>query len=195
MKEIQYDLKELNSQTWTDFEKLAPQQGQCWCMYYHRARPVTQGMTREQATARNKKDKKTLVKNGKSRAVLVYDGENLAGWCQYGLKEELPRIDAGRNYKKLEPLPSDQKLWRITCFYVDKNYRKKGVARTALRGAIESIKNQGGGIVEAYPVVSTKMAAVPEWLWFGTPRMFLREKFKQVAPLGTSLALMRRTIK
>ena len=164
-------------------------------MYYHRAKPVTRGMTREQATARNKRDKKALVGNGKSHAVLVYDRETLAGWCQYGPKDELPRIDAGRNYKKLGPLPHEQRLWRITCFYVDKNYRKKGVARTALKGAIESIKQQGGGIVEAYPVVSTKMATVPEWLWFGTPRMFLGEKFKQVAPLGTSLALMRRIIK
>ncbi len=195
MKMPQYEIRELGPETWPDFEKLAPQQGQCWCMYYHRAKPVTSGMTREKATARNKRNKKALVRNGKSHAVLVYDGESLAGWCQYGLKDELPRIDAGRNYKKLEPLPPERRLWRITCFYVDKKYRKKGVARTALRGAIESIKQQGGGIIEAYPVVSTKMASVPEWLWFGTPRMFLREKFKQVAPLGTSLALMRRTIK
>ena len=164
-------------------------------MYYHRARPVTRGMTRKQATSRNKKDKRALVRNGRSHATLVYDRENLAGWCQYGPKEELPRIDAGRNYKNLDPLPSEQKLWRITCFYVNRSYRKQGVARTALKGALESIKRQGGGIVEAYPVVSTKMAANPELLWFGTPKMFHREKFKQVAPLGTSLALMRRTIK
>jgi ribosomal protein S18 acetylase RimI-like enzyme len=190
-----YTIKELSPDTWPDFERLTPQQGQCWCMYYHRARPVTRGMTREQATSRNKRDKKALVRNGKSHATLVYDGKNLAGWCQYGPKEELPRIDAGRNYKKLDPLSSDQRLWRITCFYVDRNYRKQGVARAALKGALDSIKSQGGGIVEAYPVVSKKMAVNPEWLWFGTPRMFLREKFKQVARLGTSLSLMRRTIK
>ncbi len=179
--------------TWPDFEKLAPQQGQCWCMYYHRERPILTGAPKEEREAANKRDKKNLVRQGRSHAILVYDNERLAGWCQYGPKEELPRIDAGRNYRKLEPVEK-KKLWRITCFYVDRDYRKKGVAKTALRAALDSIKRQGGGIVEAYPVVSSKMAANPEWLWFGTPRMFRRERFRPVSPLGTSLFLMRKTI-
>ena len=191
---ITYTTKELGPETWPDFEKLAPQQGECWCMYYHRARPVTRGLPREERVARNRRDKETLVRNGRSHATLVYDGKSLVGWCQYGLKDELPRIDAGRNYRKLEPLKPDRKLWRITCFYVDKHYRKQGVARAGLKGALESIKKQGGGLVEAYPVVSKKMAINPEWLWFGTPKMFLREKFKRIAPLGTSLVLMRKNL-
>ena len=191
---VPYTTKELSPDTWPDFEKLAPQQGDCWCMYYHRPRPVTRGMTRERRIARNKEDKEALVGNGRSHAVLVYDRKSLAGWCQYGLKDELPRIDAGRYYQKLKPLASDTRLWRITCFYIDKQHRRQGVARAGLKGALESIKRQGGGLVEAYPVVSNKMAANPEWLWFGTPKMFLREKFKRVAPLGTSLVLMRRNI-
>ena len=77
----------------------------------------------------------------------------------------------------------------------DKHHRKQGVARIALKAALESIRKQGGGMVEAYPVVSKKMAVNPEWLWFGTPQMFLREKFKHVAPLGTSLALMRKNVR
>jgi hypothetical protein len=77
---------------------------------------------------------------------------------------------------------------------VDREYRGKGVAGTALKAALESIRKQGGGIVEAYPVVSKKMATVPEWLWFGTPGMFRRARFKPVAPLGTSLFLMRRIL-
>ena len=173
----QYELKELGPDTWPDFEKLAPQQGQCWCMYYHRERPVTRGMTHEQATSRNRRDKKSLVRSGRHHAILVYEGKSLAGWGQYGPRGELPRIDAGRNYKKLDPLPLEQKLWRIACFYVDKSHRKQGVARAALKGALESIRRQGGGVVEAYPVVSKRMAANPEWLWFGTPRMFPDEKF------------------
>ena len=164
-------------------------------MYYHRARPVTQGMSKEERIALNKADKKELVRNRRSHAALVYEGNSLVGWCQYGLKDELPRIDAGRNYRKLKPLSSEQKLWRITCFYIDRHHRGKGVARAGLKGALESIEKRGGGIVEAYPVVSKKMMVNPEWLWFGTPGMFVREKFKRVAPLGTSLVLMRKTIK
>jgi len=68
------------------------------------------------------------------------------------------------------------------------------VAKYALKAALESIKEQGGGIVEAYPVVSAKMAAVPEWRWFGTLGMFRREGFRRVASLGTSGVLVRKTI-
>jgi len=142
----------------------------------------------------NRKAKETLVRQGRSHAALVYDVRIPVGWCQYGSREELPRIDAGRNYKKLEPVSASKKLRRITCFYVDKEYRGRGVARTALRGALESIRKQGAGIVEAYPVVSKNLSKVAEWMWFGSPSMFRRERFKPVAPLGTGYHLMRRTI-
>jgi GNAT superfamily N-acetyltransferase len=186
--------KELGPKTWSDFEKLAPKQGSCWCTYYQRAKPLRTGGDRQKADRLNHGYKENLVMQGKSHAMIVYDGEKPVGWCQYGPKEELPRIDAGRGYRKVEPLTSKKKLWRITCFFVDKEYRGKGVAGTGLKEALQSIRKQGGGIVEAYPVVSKKMGAVPEWLWFGTPGMFRRAGFKPVAPLGTSLQLMRRTL-
>ncbi len=151
-------------------------------------------MSTEEREKVNRRTKETLVRQGRSHAILVFDDETPIGWCQYGVKDELPRIDAGRGYRKVEPEVGAEKLWRITCFFVDKEHRGKGVAKIALHAALESIKKKGGGIVEAYPVVSKKMAAVPEWRWFGTPSMFRREKFKPVAPLGTSGLLMRRTI-
>ncbi len=147
----------------------------------------------EQRKKNNQRDKESLVRQGRSHAILVYDKDRPVGWCQYGTKEELPRIDAGRGYRKIPPL-AEEKIWRITCFFVDQEYRGKGVAKLALRAALESIGRQGGGIVEAYPVVSEKMAAVAEWRWFGTPSMFRREHFKGIAPLGTSGLLMRRTV-
>ncbi len=164
-------------------------------MYYQRPRPVHRGkISREELSDRNRRDKQVLVKQDRSHAVLVYHDARPVGWCQYGVKEELPRIDAGRNYRKLKVPFGEKKLWRITCFYVDKECRGKGVAKFALHSALESVKKKGGGIVEAYPVVSQKMATVPEWRWFGTPSMFTREHFKRVAPLGTSLLLMRKTV-
>ena len=162
-------------------------------MHYQRAKPVA-GVHGQELKEINQVDKKALVKRGKSHAILVYENETPVGWCQYGAKEELPRIDAGRGYRKVGPPAGAEKLWRITCFFVDRDYRGKGVAKLALNAALESIKRQGGGIVEAYPVVSKKMAAVAEWRWFGTPGMFKREGFEKIAPLGTSMVLMRKTI-
>ncbi len=188
----QYTTRELNVDTYRDFEQIAEKQGGCWCIYYQREKPL-RGIRGKESKKINKRDKKLLVKKGKSHAILVYSGETPVGWCQYGLREELPRIDAGRGYKKIGP-PTNEKLWRLTCFFVIREFRGKGVSKFALKKALESIKEQGGGVVEAYPVVSKKMAAVPEWRWFGTPSMFEREGFKQVGPLGTSMMLMRKTV-
>lgn len=189
-----YTTQELSPRTLPDFEKLAVKQGGCWCMYYQRPKPIGRKLSSAEWKRINKKDKETLVQQGRSHAILVYQGKTPVGWCQYGSKDELPRIEAGRNYRKVGPPVEAEKLWRITCFFVDRAYRGKGVSKFALKAALESIKKQGGGTVEAYPVVSKKMAAVPEWRWFGTPGMFRREGFKAVAPLGTSGVLMRKTI-
>ncbi|TMI28296.1 GNAT family N-acetyltransferase [Candidatus Bathyarchaeota archaeon] len=189
-----YTIKELSPRTLADFEDLAAQQGYCWCMYYQRPRPVGRNLSNVERKAKNRRDKAALVRASRSHAILVYDGEKTVGWCQYGVKDELPRIDAGRNYRKVAPPVEAEKLWRITCFFVDKDYRGKGVAKLALKAALDSIKKQGGGVVEAYPVVSEKMAAVAEWRWFGTPSMFRGEHFRTVAPLGSSGVLMRKTI-
>ena len=163
-------------------------------MVYQRPRPITAVVSTKERGAANRKDKKTLVTRGQSHATMVYSGETPVGWCQYGPREELPRIDAGLNYRKIGPVSDGEKLWRITCFFVDKGHRGQGVPRIALRAALESIKKQGGGIVEAYPVISKKMAAMPERRRFGTSSMFLRERFEPVAPLGTNYLLMRKTI-
>lgn len=187
-----YSTKELGVKTLPDFEKLAAKQGGCWCIYYQRQRPIK--ASGEEWARRNRRDKRRLVREGRSHAILVYEGGQPVGWCQYGTYDELPRIDAGRNYKKVGRPAGEVRLWRITCFFVDREHRDKGVAKFGLKAVLQSISKKGGGIVEAYPVVSKKMAAVPEWRWFGTPSMFRREGFSEVAPLGTSLVLMRKGV-
>ena len=150
-------------------------------------------MERKDAIALNRREKKTLVTNSRSHGILVYAGDQAVGWCQYGPREELPRIDHGRNYSKLD-LSSDGngRLWRLTCFFVDRDFRKKGVAGVALRAALDSIHQKGGGIVEAYPPISKEGGS---WsLWFGTVAMFEREGFKTHAKLGKGHLLMRKTL-
>ncbi len=189
-----YNFKELSASTFPDFSELASKQGGCWCIYYQRQKPVGRKLTAKEWAGLNRRDKEALVNQGRSHAVLVYDRGTPVGWCQYGTSDELPRIDAGRNYKRAKPPLPSGRLWRITCFFVDRRFRSKGVAKAALRAALASIGRRGGGTVEAYPVVSRKMAAVPEWSWFGTLSMFEKEGFRKVAPLGTSGVLMRKEV-
>jgi ribosomal protein S18 acetylase RimI-like enzyme len=192
-----FTTKELTRKTWPDFEKFFGKPGEwdaCWCIYYHRPRPLPKaersGLSREQRVARNQQDKKDLVDRGCSHGILVYGGKEPIGWCQYGPKEELPRVDAGRKYRKLALDNEAQKLWRITCFCVDRRHRNRGVASAGLKAVLKSIRKKGGGLVEAYPATRKGALAV----WSGTVPMFEHEGFAVVAPFGRSNVLMRKTL-
>ena len=195
---LEYSTKELTKDTLPDFERLlekhpAPGAYMCWCLYHQRARPLgvsKRPQSRVKEAARNRRQKRELVEDGRSHGILVYSEGEPVGWCQFGSKEELPRLDSDRSYRRLVPEGDMQRLWRITCFVVDTKYRKRGVASAALKAALEAIRNKGGGLVEAYPII--RWGAYREYL--GTVSMFQKEGFKIVAPFGTSNVVMRRKI-
>ncbi|HEY2547563.1 MAG TPA: GNAT family N-acetyltransferase [Candidatus Acidoferrum sp.] len=170
-------------------------------MHFHRpcSLPKSKWLpTRAERAVRNRREKKKLVDKGRSHGILVYANEEPVGWCQYGLKEELPRIDNSSNYRKLAPEDSAEKLWLITCFVVDKKHRKRGVASTALQVALEAIEKKSGGVVEAYPIASWQSRAFGNESTHGTVSMFQNAGFKVVATLSKTVfsthVLMRRTI-
>src|SRR2546428_9248858 len=154
-----YEIKELNSTTWPDFEKFFAKhngvQGGCWCTFYHHpeGRLLKEGLEGKDAIALNRKEKKTLVTKGRFHGILVYSGGQAGGWCQYGPKDELPRIDLGRNYSRLD-LSSDRnrKLWRLTCFFVDRDFRKKGVGRCRVEGSARFDTSAGRRNSRSLPV-------------------------------------------
>lgn len=65
-------------------------------------------------------------------------------WCRFGAPEVLPKIDHRKEWEAgVERTPD----YRITCFFVDRRYRRVGVAGVALRGAPELIAQAGGSLV------------------------------------------------
>ena len=190
--------RELTPETWSDFERLFRGPGgndQCWCMYYRREQSAEKeiaayGVKRSGFHEHNRRRLQGLVDAGRAHGILAYSGDEAVGSCAYGRKEEFPKIDRGRAYRKLQPPPEG--AWRIVCFVVAVGHRRKGVAAAALRAALESIRSQGGGPVEAYPVTGPRWGAGS--LWFGTVHMFEREGFRKVTPLGTSV-LMRKVVR
>lgn len=189
--ESEYRVEDLSLKTWPDFEKFFSKyngvQGGCWCVYYHRT-GSTPGKTLEERANNNHEYKKMLMKDGKSRAILIYYGDEVVASCQYGTKSELPRIDYTRRYKNLQIESPQERMWRITCFFVDVPHRHKGLATMALKSALGRIAEEGGGIVEAYPVTHKKTVEV----WFGSLKMFTDEGFEVVSEFGRSNVLVRK---
>src|SRR2546425_8510723 len=105
-REPNYSARELSPDTWPDFDKLFSKHGGvggCWCMYYQRPRGGTmKGLTPTKRRAKNKRDKKSLVDDGRSHGAFLYDRERPNGWCKYGLKEEFAPIDNGKNDGRLD---------------------------------------------------------------------------------------------
>jgi GNAT superfamily N-acetyltransferase len=203
---------ELSESTWPDFVELfAPKSGwnHCWCIHFQRPCPLPKSKwlrSRAKRSIRNRREKKILVDQGYAHGILVYANRQPVGWCQYGPKDELPRIDNSRNYLGLSTESAAKKVWRITCFVVDKKFRARGVATAALQAALESIKKKGGGLVEAYPVLDWPDLKVSELRrrdripsfgnisTHGTVSMFKKQGFKPVAPFGPTNVLMRKMI-
>ena len=184
-----YTSKELTAATWRDFEAMFSKHngvwGGCWCMYGHGR---TTFQIRGNAEA-HRRAKRALVRAGTAHGVLVYAEGTPVGWCQYGPRGELPRIDGGRFYRKLS-VPEDERFWRITCFFVGRGRRNRGVASAALDGALAAIRKRGGGVVEAYPFTS----AASSFAYYGSEAMFRRQGFELVARLGKSQVVMRKRV-
>ncbi len=65
------------------------------------------------------------------------------------------------------------------------------VAPRWMAAALESIKRQGGGIVEAYPVANWEGKSFGNMSTHGTVSMFKKAGFKRVAPFGNTNVVMR----
>lgn len=85
--------------------------------------------------------------------------------------------------------------WRITCFFVDRDRRREGIANAALKGALRFIAAEEGGTVDSYPIVTRGKPASGSFLWSGTESMFASVGFRPVGPLGTSKVVMRREVR
>ena len=142
-----YTTRPLGADTWQDFARLVEANngvwGGCWCMGFH-----PEGVGKGRTAAQNRKAKHEHVRRQTVHQVLVYDGGECVGWCQYGPPAELPNIQNARAYNNgLTALPD----WRIGCIFTGKGHRREGVARAAVAAALAAIKEAGGGLVEAYP--------------------------------------------
>jgi hypothetical protein len=128
----EFVVKALDESTWPDFADLVERHdgvwSGCWCMGFH-AKGAGWGKSAEL----NRSEKECRVREGRPHAVLVYDGSTAVTWCHFGPTDELPHIKHKKEYQsELTVLPD----WRITCFFADRDYRRKGVATAALAGAL-----------------------------------------------------------
>ena len=131
------------------------------------------GMTRAQA---NRAAFKALVDAGDPPGLIGYRGRTPVGWVALGPREAFATLEHSPVMKPVDAQP----VWSIVCFVVPSEYRKEGVARELLAGAIEYARQRGVTLLEAYPVDKLQPHAA-EASWFGSKQMFDEAGFDEVA--------------
>ena len=186
-----FTVRPLAPATWGAFADLAERHngvwGGCWCTWFH-----TMHDEKTFDADDNRALKERLVNEGRAHAALVFDGDEAVAWCQFGSPQELPNIKHRKEYEaELESLPD----YRLTCFFVDKRYRRRGVSALALQGALDLIAKAGGGVVEAYPQDTGGKKITASFLYSVTRSLFEQAGFSYVRPKGKNHTVMRKAVK
>lgn len=173
--------------TWEAFADLAGRHngvfGGCWCTWFH-CHPDPP----ERAELGNREFKHHLVANGRAHAALVFEGDEAIAWAEYGPPGELPNIHHRKQWEQETTQIPD---YRITCLFVDRRFRRTGLAAVAVKGALALIARAGGGLVEAYPHdLPPDKKISSSFLYNATHTMYERLGFDYQRPKGAGNCVM-----
>jgi GNAT superfamily N-acetyltransferase len=183
--------KPVTKDRWTDLEALFGAKGACggcWCMYWRLRRKDFDAQRGEQ----NKIAMRAIVDSGEIPGILAYNEEGKPiAWCSLAPREVFPVLANSRILKPVD----DQPVWSIVCLFIEKSYRKMGVASALLDAAGNYASTQGAKIVEGYPVEPDPVKGIPDaFAWTGIAASFLKAGFVEVARRSATRPIMRKKL-
>jgi len=137
--------------------------------------------------AGNRRALKKIVESGKVPGVLAYAEGKPVGWCAVAPREAYSTLERSR---VLAPV-DDQPAWYVTCFFVARPFRRKGLTVELLRAAVEFARRKGAKIIEGYPVEPRKGAIPDVFAYTGLPSAFRKAGFVEVLRRSRTRPIMR----
>lgn len=182
----------LTTNTWELFEQLlGPDglQGGCWCTYFRmNARDFERS-----APAEHKQLARRIVDQGDPFGLLAVQDEMPMGWVAVAPRQDNPRL--GRSaVARVDSAADVARTWSVTCFYIDRRSRHRGLTETLLREAVQHAAANGAGYVEGYPVDAGGGKIGAGSLYHGELQTFLDGGFELIDRRGTRRVLVRRTL-
>ena len=174
---------------WDDLEALFGPRGACagcWCMWWRLQRKAWDAGKGEG----NRKAFRQVVKGGAVPGLLAYDGDTPVGWVALAPRDDYPRLDRSRNLARVD----DAEVWSVSCFFVARSHRGRGVSGRLLAAAVDHVRAQGGRIVEAYPVDPAKRTA-DAFVYTGLLSTFEGAGFAEVARRSPTRPVMRKRLR
>ncbi len=184
---MELTFKPLTKELWDDFESLFGARGACggcWCMLWR----LTRKQYELQKGEGNKLAMKSIVNSGEVPGVLAYHKNNAIGWCAIAPRYRYLTLSRSRILKPIDA----RDCWSISCLFIEKTYRKRGVSVRLIHAASEYAKSQGAKLVEGYPVEpKSEKAILPAFAWTGIPKAFESAGFKEVNRRSPTRPIMR----
>ncbi len=185
---MNFSWKPLTPELWDDFSTLFGERGACggcWCMYWRQ----TAKEFRENRGAKNRNAIHTLVKGGTIPGIIGYVGGAPAGWIAIAPRSETPRIAASRVMAPVD----DPDSWFISCLFIGKSLRNKGVSVEMIKAACDFAFSKGANVVEACPHDLPAGERQPDpFVYLGLAPAFRKAGFKDAVRRSPKRPLMRK---
>jgi GNAT superfamily N-acetyltransferase len=151
----------------------------CWCQYWRQSaggygRGTKAGL--DKRIAEHRKSLRAQLKNPSPPGMLAYVEHQPVGWCGFGPRSEMIRLVRSRTIPAIDDLP----VWSIVCFLIRVGYRRRGVARALLRGAIQCAREYHAPALEAYPIDPGGTRIDVAFGYVGILSMFEQEGFQRI---------------
>jgi len=185
-----FNFAPVTKENWNDFENLFGEKGACagcWCMYWRMRRKDYDA----QRGSGTKRKMKKLVNSGIIPGILAYDNDKPIGWCSVAPREDFPVLENSRVLQRID----DNPVWSIVCFFISKNYRRKGLSVELLNAAKKYVKNNNGKIIEGYPIEPKAEKSPDVFVWTGLASAFRKAGFKEIIRRSETRPIMRYLIK
>ncbi|MCQ3939038.1 MAG: GNAT family N-acetyltransferase [Chloroflexi bacterium] len=189
MTSLDLSFHPLTQKLWRDFEMLFGENGACggcWCMYWKLRGKAFD----ENKGEGNRQMQKSIVDAKIIPGLLAYSEGYPVGWVAVEPRSQYPKLAHSRVLKPID----DREVWSITCLFVEKKHRRKGVAVELIKAAVEHARNHGAQIVEGYPV-DAKKNSPPPFVFTGTASAFKQAGFKEAARPSPSRLIFRYAVK
>lgn len=166
----------VTKKNWGKFVQLFGEKGacgNCWCMYFRLKKSEFDNGKHDDG---NKEAMKELVWDGMPVGLIgLYDGEPIA-WCAFAPRTDFRKLQNSRVHKPID----DEPVWSIPCFFIAKEYRRRGVSVAMLKGVITYARKNKIKIIEAYPTIPTQEKLPDAFAWIGLYKSFEKAGFKIV---------------
>jgi GNAT superfamily N-acetyltransferase len=179
------DVRPLTPDRFPELERLFGPRGACagcWCMWWRLPRAEFEAGKGEG----NRAALRAYVHGGKVPGLVAYEGELPVGWVAVEPRAAYPRLARSRSLAPVDERP----VWSITCFFVARTHRGRGVTRALVEAAASYARASGAPALEAYPVDSRARLG-DAFLYTGAASTFAALGFEEVARRSPTRPVMR----